>query len=86
MDKIPNIWGGGQLLAFSGIDGRTDFQHGLCLRTAFQGYVFEFKNHTPASPDAKVIYTGPKPDRIELTGDFFRFYADNSMWKRISRS
>ena len=75
MDKIPNIWGGGQLLAFSGIDGQTDFNNGLCLRTAMQGYVFELKNHAPETPDAKVLYTGPKPEKIELTGDFFRFHA-----------
>ena len=77
MNVYPNIWGGGQLLAFSGIDGQTDFNNGLILRTAMQGYVFEFKNLHPDSPDAKVIYTGPKPDRIELTGDFFRFHAGN---------
>lgn len=79
MDHYPNIWGGGQLLAFSGIDGQTDFRSGLCLRTAMQGYAFELKNHTPDSPDAKVIYNGPKPERIELTGDFFRFYAQGQV-------
>jgi len=42
-----------------------------------QGYVFELKNHPGTSPDARIIYTGPRPDRIELTGDFFRFYAGN---------
>ena len=79
MDKIPDIWGGGQLLAFSGIDGQTDFNNGLCLRTAMRGYVFELKNHAPDSPDAKVLYTGPKPEKIELTGDFFRFYAGDQI-------
>ena len=75
MNSYPDIWGGGQLLAFSGIDGQTDFANGLIQRTAMRGYVFEFKNHDPASPDAKIIYKGPEPERIELTGDFFRFYA-----------
>ena len=79
MNTYPNIWGGGQLLAFSGIDGQTDFKNGLCLRTAMRGYVFEFKNHEAGSPDAKVIYIGPEPERIELTGDFFRFYAGNQI-------
>ena len=77
MNHLPDIWGGGQLLAFSGIDGQTDFNNGLCLRTAMQGYAFELKNHPATSPDARVVYTGPRPDRIELTGDFFRFHAGN---------
>ena len=79
MNFYPNIWGGGQLLAFSGIDGKTDFQNGLCLRTSMQGFAFELKNHAPDSPDAKVIYSGPKPERIELSGDFFRFYAGDQV-------
>ncbi len=27
--KLPNRWGGGQLFAFSGIDGETDWAHPL---------------------------------------------------------
>ncbi|MBQ9337714.1 MAG: flagellar biosynthesis protein FlgM [Lentisphaeria bacterium] len=77
MNRMPDIWGGGQLLAFSGIDGRTDYNNGLCLRTAMQGCIFELKNHPAGSPDARVVYIGPSPDRIELTGDFFRFHAGN---------
>ena len=30
-------WKGGQLLAFSAIDGVTDYQNGLTARTAFEG-------------------------------------------------
>ena len=69
MNHDPDIWGGGQLLAFSGVDGKTDFEHGLCLRTAMQGYAFEVKSHAPGLPDAKIVYTGPEPEKIELTGD-----------------
>jgi len=76
MNLFPDIWGGGQLLAFSGIDGQTDFERGLCLRTAMRGYAFELKNHSDPS-DAVVRYIGPEPQRLELTGDFFRFYAGN---------
>ena len=79
MSIYPDLWGGGQLLAFSGIDGQTDFKNGLVLRTAMHGYAFEFKNSLSDSPDAKIIYTGPAPERIELTGDFFRFYAGNQV-------
>ena len=40
----PAVWGYGQLLTFSGIDGKTDYEAGLCLRTAMEGYIFEVKN------------------------------------------
>ena len=68
MRNIPDIWGGGQLLAFSGIDGRTDFHRGLCLRTAFSGYDLELKR----PHEGRVRYTGGAPERVELAGDFFR--------------
>ena len=73
MNKFPTVWGGGQLLAFSGIDGKTDFQNNLCMRTAFDEYAIQFKEgpFTPAPP--AVRYLG-EVDHVELTGDFFRFY------------
>ena len=74
MGKFPDIWDYGQLLAFSGIDGETDFWNGMCLRTARNEYAFELKIHDPEQK-AKISYTGAVPERIELTGDFFRFYA-----------
>jgi len=73
--RFPDIWGGGQLLAFSGIDGATDFDNGLCLRTAFSGYSLEIKPRDLRQPDAKIRYTGPAPEKTELTGDFFRLRA-----------
>ena len=30
---LLNPWGAGQLLAFSGLDGRTDYAEGLLIRT-----------------------------------------------------
>ena len=40
---VLNVWGGGQLLAFSGIDGQTDFYHGLTARTSFDGLGVDVK-------------------------------------------
>ena len=31
MNRYPTVWGGGQLLAFSGIDGVTDYENGLSV-------------------------------------------------------
>ncbi len=79
MNKYPTIWGGGQLLAFSGIDGTTDFKEGLCLRTSFHGYAFELKQEGYRENDPMIRYIGQKPEKIELTGDFFRFHADGKI-------
>ena len=79
MNKIHDIWSGGQLLAFSGIDGQTDFRNGLCLRTAMQGWTFELKNVNLQIPDAKIHYSGSLPEKVELTGDFFKFYTSGKI-------
>ena len=78
MNKFPDVWDYGQLLAFSGIDGQTDFWEGMCLRTARNEYAFELKIHDP-DQKAKICYTGAVPERVELTGDFFRFYANGKV-------
>ena len=78
MSKFPDVWDYGQLLAFSGMDGQTDFWNGMCLRTAKDEYAFELKIQDP-DQKAKICYTGAKPDRIELTGDFFRFYVEGKV-------
>ena len=75
MNRYPTVWGGGQLLAFSGIDGVTDYENGLRLRTAFEGYVFELKQDGYTPPDPVIRYTGSAPEKVELTGDFFRFHT-----------
>lgn len=79
MKKYPTIWGGGQLLAFSGMDGTTDYENGLCLRTAMNGYSFELKegNHKEEVP--MIRYTGKTPETVELTGDFFRFHVNGKV-------
>ena len=67
MKKYPTIWGGGQLLAFSGMDGTTDYKNGLCLRTVFHGYAFELKTNSDERKAPMIRYTGPEPESIELT-------------------
>ena len=65
-----NIWGPGQILAFSGLDGNTDFKHGLVLRTAFNWNGFEIK--LPEHGGAiKVRDFDKNADNFILAGDFF---------------
>lgn len=79
INKIHNVWGGGQLLAFSGIDGKTDFKNGIILRTAMQGYIFEFKQRGQFNADSIISYHGAELDDLELSGDFFRFYTGDKI-------
>ncbi len=68
---ILNIWGPGQIIAYSGLDGQTDFEHGLVLRTAFALAGFEIK-----LPEAGGrIYVEPSDlhdTALMLAGDFFQ--------------
>ena len=58
-------WHGGQLLAFSGLDGKTDFFQGLTARTAFDAPAIDIK-----FPGAcRLLF--PAPRRVLLAGDFF---------------
>lgn len=43
LDGVLNVWGGGQLLTFSGIDGTTDYERGLLLRSVAGIAGFEVK-------------------------------------------
>ncbi|HPY90758.1 MAG TPA: hypothetical protein PLT23_08525 [Lentisphaeria bacterium] len=63
--QYPNLWTRGQLMAFSGLDGPTDYAKGLVLRTA-DDYAVEVK--IPGR--ATLRYQGPAPSKVELTGDF----------------
>ena len=60
-------WKSGQLLAFSGIDGATDYHFGLTLRTTNSG--LEVKLPGPGSIQFPVTEAG------ELRGDWFRIGA-----------
>jgi glycogen debranching enzyme len=68
---VLNIWGPGQIIAYSGLDGKTDFDHGLVLRTTFDWNGFEIK-----LPEAGGrIYVEPadlNDPGLMLTGDFFQ--------------
>lgn len=68
-NAFSNLWTGGQLLVFSAIDGQTDFNNDLILRTAFDGCVLELK--APQSGGAIVFDTKP-PRSAELSCDFFQ--------------
>ena len=68
---ILNIWGPGQIIAYSGLNGQTDFDHGLVLRTAFDWAGFEIK-----LPEAGGrIHVEPSDlhdPGLMLAGDFFQ--------------
>ncbi len=73
MQDILNVWGGGQLLGFSGLDGKTDYVHGLVMRTAFKGCVIECKW---PNESAKIIFSDNAPLQTYLAGDHFRLTTD----------
>lgn len=66
--NAPDVWGGGQLLAFSGIDGATDFQAGLVARTPFYGTGLEVK--LPAR--CRLEFSSRPPVSTRLSGDALR--------------
>ena len=65
--NVLNVWRGGQLLAFSGCDGLTDYENGLCARTAFDGVGLTVV--LPAT--CRVHISDGAPERVLLAGDFF---------------
>ena len=66
---LLNVWGGGQLFCFSGIDGKTDFDEGLVLRTVADIAAFEVK--LPAAGGI-VLLGDSAPAECFLAGDHFR--------------
>ncbi|MCC5788229.1 MAG: flagellar biosynthesis protein FlgM [Opitutales bacterium] len=62
-----NVWTGGQLLAFSGLDGQTDYKHGLTARTAFEspGLDIVLPGHF------RVRFSGDSAKEVVVTGDTF---------------
>ncbi|MFA6816511.1 MAG: trehalase family glycosidase [Lentisphaeria bacterium] len=68
--NILNVWGPGQILAFSGLDGSTDFNNSLILRTAFNWLGFEIK--LPENGGSiKIKNFNKNIDNLTLAGDFF---------------
>ena len=71
-NKKLNIWGPGQILAFSGMDGSTDYKDGLVLRTAFDWTGFDIK--LPENGGAiRINNFNTKNKKLTLAGDFFHF-------------
>ena len=64
---ILDVWGGGQLLAFSGVDGPTPFHQALAARTSFAGTGLLIKY-----PDeAGLVFDPGPPGALFLTADLF---------------
>ena len=62
---VLDVWGGGQLLAASGLDGPTPYHQALACRTPFQGTGLLVKY-----PDeADLVFSDGPPTRAFLTGD-----------------
>lgn len=68
-DEMTSIWGHGQLLAYSGLDGPTSFEDGLCLRSIGPGTVLRVV--LPGTADL-VLDAAHPPSSCELGGDHFR--------------
>ncbi|MFA6816892.1 MAG: trehalase family glycosidase [Lentisphaeria bacterium] len=64
MDNYLNIWGAGAILAFSGLDGKTDFKNDLVLRIKFNGGGLITKS---PNNDGEINFK----NEGTITGDFF---------------
>ncbi len=68
-DPVLNVYGGGQILAFSGLEDYTDLATDLVGRTAFDAAGIEIKS--PAA--ATLRFDDAPPTETLLTGDSFEF-------------
>lgn len=74
MNVCNRIWGAGQLLAFSALDGVAPYSDGLVARTTSEGYGIEVMWPKPV-----MIRFGDIPQaRCEMGGDFFRILGDGT--------
>lgn len=64
-----SVWGGGQLLAFSGLDGPTDFERGIVARTAKDGRAAV---EVMLPERAFLVFDEAAPVEADLTGDTLR--------------
>ena len=60
-----DVWGGGQLLAFSGVDGPTPFRDALAGRTAMQGAGITLK----IPGEAQLCFNTAAPEKCFVTSD-----------------
>ncbi len=68
LNGVLNVWGGGQLLTFSGLDGSTDYERGLLLRSSASMAGFEVK--LPEAGGVVAADFAP-PAEAFLSGDCF---------------
>ena len=68
-----DVWGGGQLLAFSALDGATSFEHGLVGRTSFDRRGIDLT--LPGT--CGLTFPGEPQQSLELAGDYFCFVTPN---------
>jgi putative isomerase len=67
IDQILTGWNAGRLLAFSGLDGPTDFNQCLVARTAFSGTGLDIK----LPGEGHLHFSDQAPLSAVLAGDFF---------------
>ncbi|HEV7301555.1 MAG TPA: trehalase family glycosidase [Tepidisphaeraceae bacterium] len=65
---LRSVWGGGQLLALSGMTGPTDYERGLVGRTSFSGCGIDLVLPYTAS----LRFSGSAPMSVFLGGDHFQ--------------
>ena len=66
-NDLPSVWGGGQLLAFSALDGATDYENGLTARTSVAGAGVRVM----LPGDLELRFDGRAPLSAVVAGDFF---------------
>jgi hypothetical protein len=74
-----NTWHGGQLLAFSGLDGETDFESGLAARTSFGSPGIDFK--IPGS--CRIRFPAGQVKNSIFTGDYFNIECGQSALRGV---
>ena len=72
--EVLHVWGGGQLIAFSAIDGPTDYEHGLVARTTSEMVGLE-----TVLPGRCKFTFGRTPQSVLLGGDFFEITTENGL-------
>lgn len=73
LTNVLDVWGGGQLLAFSGMDGTTDFHEGLAARTMHDRTAI----HVVLPGKAMISFDTALPAKTRLGGDFFELETSN---------
>lgn len=68
-DSGLTVWGGGQLLAFSGLDGPTDYEQGIVARTAKDGRAAV---EIMVPERAVLVFDEAAPVETDITGDTLR--------------